>query len=236
MAGMRCGLAWRREQLPCPIRPVVHRLHPVPLRGSDEQGPAVLAAEHAGKAPSVDSDRAEYFAALQQAATSTDARVFANVGDADLIRLGIDANTLMIARLLTSDAHLDAMQAMIPEAQYNVLVGLASGQTPEEVWAEVSQYAPAERVDTSDVVKAMERSPGRVVFVQGNDELEKILEHPFARWRVFLHPAQRRIAYAQRYSGPVQVTGGAGTGKTVTALHRAAFLAGRGRRAAAASR
>ena len=71
----------------------------------------------------------------------------------------------------------------------------------------------------------MERTPGRVVFVKGNEELDKILEHPFAAWRIFLHPAQRKIAYAPRYAGPAQVTGGAGTGKTVTALHRAAYLA-----------
>ena len=71
----------------------------------------------------------------------------------------------------------------------------------------------------------MERTPSRVVFIDSNDELDKILEHPFAMWRVFLHPAQRKIAYAPRYSGPAQVTGGAGTGKTVTALHRAAYLA-----------
>ncbi len=79
--------------------------------------------------------------------------------------------------------------------------------------------------DTGNLVKAMERTPGRVVFVNGNEDLDKILEHPFAAWRIFLHPAQRKIAYAPRYAGPVQVTGGAGTGKTVTALHRAAFLA-----------
>lgn len=164
---------------------------------------------------------------LEQAATNTDTRLFAGVSDADLTRLGIDANTLMIARLLTSEAHLDAMQKMIPDVQYSVLIGLASGQSPEEVWEEVSQYAPEEQVDTTNVVAAMEHTPSRVVFVKGNDELEKILEHPFAKWRIFLHPAQRKIAYAQRYSGPTQVTGGAGTGKTVTAMHRAAFLAGR---------
>jgi hypothetical protein len=37
--------------------------------------------------------------------------------------------------------------------------------------------------------------------------------HPFAAWRILLHPAQRKIAYAPRYAGPVQVNGGAGTGK-----------------------
>ena len=55
MTGVRCGLAGCREQLPGPIRPLAHRrLHPVPLRGRDEQRRAVRAAEHAGKAPSAD--------------------------------------------------------------------------------------------------------------------------------------------------------------------------------------
>jgi superfamily I DNA/RNA helicase len=41
---------------------------------------------------------------------------------------------------------------------------------------------------------------------------------------VFLHPSQRQVVY-EDYSGPARVTGGAGTGKTVVALHRAARLA-----------
>jgi superfamily I DNA/RNA helicase len=164
---------------------------------------------------------------LEQAAAATDNRLFAQISDADLARLGIDENTRTIARLLTSDAHLDAMQQMIPEAQYNALYLLAGGLPVEEVWAEVAQYAPSgdAPVDTGNLVKAMERTPGRVVFVKGNEDLGKILEYPFAAWRIFLHPAQRKIAYAPRYAGPAQVTGGAGTGKTVTALHRAAYLA-----------
>ena len=50
---------------------------------------------------------------------------------------------------------------------------------------------------------------------------------PFAAWRTFLHPDQREIACQPSYAGPAQVTGGPGTGKTVTVLHRAAFLAER---------
>ena len=170
--------------------------------------------------------------ALEQAAQATDDRLFARISDADLTRLGIDENTRMIARLLTSHAHLDAMQSMIPEAQYNALYLLAGGLPVEEVWAEVAQYQSSEQaqgvpVDTGNLVQAMERTPGRVVFVKGNEELDKILEHPFAAWRIFLHPAQRKIAYAPRYAGPAQVSGSAGTGKTVTALHRAAYLANR---------
>ena len=163
--------------------------------------------------------------ALEKAAGATDKRLFANVSDTDLSRLGIDDNTRTIARLLTSESHLDAMQNMIPEAQYNALYLLAGGLSVEEVWAEVARYAPQGPVDTSNVVTAMERTPDRVVFVESNDELKRILEHPFAAWRIFLNQAQRKIAYTARYAGPAQVTGGAGTGKTVTALHRAAHLA-----------
>jgi len=63
--------------------------------------------------------------------------------------------------------------------------------------------------------------------VSGHEELQLVLAHPFAAWRMFLHPDQRTIAYRASYSGPAQVTGGPGTGKTVTLLHRAGFLAAR---------
>ena len=133
--------------------------------------------------------------------------------------------------LLASDAHLEALQTMLPEAQYAALYALACGMTVEEAWAQVAQYLPADtppaEVDPADLVTAMERTPGRVAFVSGPAELQRILADPFAAWRTFLHPSQRAIAYQPAYAGPAQVTGGAGTGKTVTALHRAAFLAER---------
>ena len=63
--------------------------------------------------------------------------------------------------------------------------------------------------------------------VRDEEELRLILAHPFAAWRAFLHPSQHEIAYRVSYSGSAQVTGGPGTGKTVTVLHRAAILAER---------
>ena len=84
-----------------------------------------------------------------------------------------------------------------------------------------------EQVDHGDLVAAVERRPDQVTVVSGQQELPLILAHPFAAWRTFLHPSQREIAYRPSYAGPAQVTGGPGTGKTVTVLHRAAFLAAR---------
>ena len=47
---------------------------------------------------------------------------------------------------------------------------------------------------------------------------------PWEKWTIFLHPAQRQ--WVERdYNGPARVSGSAGTGKTIVALHRAVHLA-----------
>src|SRR6185503_84347 len=46
----------------------------------------------------------------------------------------------------------------------------------------------------------------------------------------FLHPTQQQLV-ERDYNGPARVAGSAGTGKTVVALHRAAFLARHNRHA-----
>lgn len=169
--------------------------------------------------------------ALRRAADGNDRRLFDSVSDADFKRLGIDEDILPLVRLLTREDHLEALQRLLPSVQYDALLALACGMTVEEAWAEVSKHliepSPPEHVDPNDLAAAMARTPERVVLVRGPEELTRILAHPFDVWRVFLHPQQRRIAYRPSYNGPAMVTGGAGTGKTVTAVHRAAFLAQR---------
>jgi superfamily I DNA/RNA helicase len=56
------------------------------------------------------------------------------------------------------------------------------------------------------------------------DALSQALDYPWDKWTVFLHPAQRQII-EREYTGPARVSGSAGTGKTIVALHRAVFLA-----------
>jgi superfamily I DNA/RNA helicase len=168
---------------------------------------------------------------LRAAAGPEDKRLFADISDADLTRLGIDAQILSLVRPLASDADLEALQSVLPDPQYTALHALARGMTVDEAWAEVARFLPGdtppEQVDPGDLVSAMQRTPGQVTFVSGQEELQLILAHPFAAWRTFLHPSQRKVAYRASYTGPAQVTGGPGTGKTVTVLHRTAFLAAR---------
>jgi len=69
-----------------------------------------------------------------------------------------------------------------------------------------------------------ESSASSVLRISDTDAFAAVLERPIEDWMVYLHPAQRRPVTLSR-DGPVRVRGGAGTGKTVVALHRARHLA-----------
>lgn len=89
---------------------------------------------------------------------------------------------------------------MLPEQQYDVLLGLATGMKPEEIDRELVQaYArtavqKARASESDELGTAMARSHGRIALVSGADELLEILQRPFDAWRVFLHPSQYRVA------------------------------------------
>jgi superfamily I DNA/RNA helicase len=93
---------------------------------------------------------------------------------------------------------------------------------------------PVEKADpqvaTDDFTTAFHHPASQMQFVvvtEENDaELRAMLESDFSQWRTFLHPEQRAVAYRERWNGSFRLSGGAGTGKTVVAIHRAAFLVG----------
>lgn len=152
--------------------------------------------------------------------------LFDDISIADLTRLGVDKDLVPVLRLITTDRQLDSLARVLPDVQSDVLHGLASGLSVQDVWAELADRIVA-GVDTEDLLTAARRTPERIKFVSGPVELAAILAHPFDVWRTFLHPTQRDVAYRENYSGPALITGSAGTGKTVTGLHRAVFLAER---------
>lgn len=174
-------------------------------------------------------------AGLRARAAEEPSRLFtaATYPDKILRSLGVDTEILPIIRLIPDEGHLEALHKVLPEQQYDVLLGLATGMTPEEIDRELVQaYArTADEAtgagDSDELTTAMARSRGRVALVSGPDELMEIFERPFDAWRIFLHPSQHRVAYRDSYGGSARVTGGPGTGKTVVALHRAYHLARR---------
>ncbi|MBV6695888.1 UvrD-helicase domain-containing protein [Kitasatospora aureofaciens] len=168
--------------------------------------------------------------ALEKAATAAPTLLFAEYSDTVLRDLGIDDQVLRAVRTVVDKPQLEAFGTLLPEDQFEVLQFLAEGFKPEEVYRDVvverRPVAPVPESEQSLAV-AIANTTSRITLVSGPDELADILEKPFAAWRVFLHPSQRRVAYRASYRGPVQVTGGPGTGKTVVALHRVKHLLSR---------
>ena len=117
------------------------------------------------------------------------------------------------------------MQATLPVEAYEGLFLVAAGDTVEP-GAERTRDAgrPRRRSDGLRDRTDDPESQSRFVVVDDDEAMLAIMNAPLAQWRVFLHPTQRKLATGDR-SGPVRVLGGAGTGKTVLAMHRAKWLA-----------
>lgn len=141
------------------------------------------------------------------------APLFSHFTDDTLLGYGVPAEWLNDVRSATEDS-LFALAEHLPGEAAEALLELATGGKPR-----VSQ-PPAPATSPFDHPDAQRRF--RVM--RDVEELERALEFPWEKWTVFLHPDQRQFA-ERDYAGPARVSGSAGTGKTIVALHRAVYLA-----------
>jgi hypothetical protein len=151
--------------------------------------------------------------------------LFGSLGDRELLSLGVPEEMLPEVRALSSEQQLDALQSRLPVEGYEGLFLVAAGETVNQV-LNARETRVDRKVDISDFAAALAtpESQSRFVIVNDDEAMLAIMNAPLAQWRVFLHPTQQKLASGDR-SGPVRVLGGAGTGKTVLAMHRAKWLA-----------
>lgn len=152
--------------------------------------------------------------------------VFSDLSDRDLMALGVPEEMVPAARTIRSEDDLDAMRDELPVEAYEGLFLVLAGDSVSSILASRETRVDQD-IDTEDFAKAADRDESRSRFyvVEGENDLQAILSAPLEQWRVFLHPTQRRLATAN-FKGPSRILGGAGTGKTVLAMHRAKHLAG----------
>ena len=154
--------------------------------------------------------------------------LFSNLRDRQLIRLGIPPEQLSMVRHVITEEDLDRIESKLPAEAAEALYMLAAGYDYEQTLRELERTDTETRVDTSDFATALTNldSKRRFMVVEDELELQAMFNAPLEKWRVFLHPTQRSLV-ERDWNGPVRVLGGAGTGKTVVAMHRAKWLAGR---------
>lgn len=118
----------------------------------------------------------------------------------------------------------DLLQEKLGRSGVDILLSLASGDDYETV---KSTYRSSTKIDPDDIDSAIDNEASRMSFFKFDNEndMKIAAEYPLDKWRLFLHPDQRALV-EKDFNGAVRVTGGAGTGKTVAAMHRARHLAG----------
>jgi len=143
--------------------------------------------------------------------------LFDFLSEADLKSIGTPDEMLTVVRSFNTIEDLNNSKSNLPVDVYESLYYLAEGIPLNEILEDIK----AGKTD----INPMESSNAlKHAFIVTDDaQLEEVLNGSFEKWRIFLHPSQRVLSY-RNYPGPVKVTGGAGTGKTVCALHRAKYL------------
>jgi superfamily I DNA/RNA helicase/mRNA-degrading endonuclease RelE of RelBE toxin-antitoxin system len=158
--------------------------------------------------------------------------LFAGHKTDDLLLFGVPETLLPAVRALRTELSLDELARYLPAEAADALYLLAAGYSVDETLDELDRRTDRgepdlpEQVDVEDFAESLSRDESKRAFklLEDDDELAAMLAAPLEQWRVFLHPSQAKLV-TMHSNGSARVLGGAGTGKTVVAMHRARYLA-----------
>jgi len=139
-------------------------------------------------------------------------RLFEAIADEALLSYGVPEEWLEDVKAADEDRLLD-LAPHLPAEAAEALLNLATGSAPVPATPVAGDVDPFEHPDAKRRFRVMTNV----------EELERALAYPWDKWTVFLHPAQLETV-ERSYNGPARVSGSAGTGKTIVALHRAVHL------------
>ena len=133
------------------------------------------------------------------------------ISDEELLQYGVPEDNLVELKLADEDKILNLIDDL-PEEAAEAVLQLAAGHKPDK--RQEPHIDPFEHPDAKR----------RFRILDNVKEFEEALEYDWNKWVVFLHPIQRDLV-ERSFNGPYRVSGTAGTGKTVVAIHRAVHLA-----------
>lgn len=155
--------------------------------------------------------------------------LFQDFSDDELLSFGIPVQWIPDVRQANEDSLLALTDHLPAEAAEALLEIATGGRRPEVIQITSSVVETNEQDEALYSMAPMDPfehpdAERRFRVITNVEELERALEFPWDKWTIFLHPEQRQLV-ERDYSGPARVSGSAGTGKTVVALHRAVYLA-----------
>lgn len=141
--------------------------------------------------------------------------VFDGVEREKLLAIGVPEGLIGRVRGIRSEVDLEKLASVLPSEVYESIFYYMCGEPIDSIIATIAEGKAAEGEDK------LRSGNNRRNFVEltDDDALRRILELGMEEWQIFLHPSQRMLVDSD-YKGTMKVSGGAGTGKTVAALHR----------------
>ena len=146
--------------------------------------------------------------------------LYSQLSDEQLLAVGVPAVSLAMIRNITGLDELEKVEKNLPEDAFENLFYLADGANIDNLIFEIEE-GKVKSAALEDQVQSINNK--RSFVVADDDLLEELINGDLKKWQVFLHPSQRKLVEGS-FKGPIKVTGGGGTGKTVAALHRLKFL------------
>lgn len=141
--------------------------------------------------------------------------------DEQLQNIGVPPILLPSVRPINGLEELEAIESFLPDETFENLFFLFDGVDIEQIIFEVAEGKSKE----AEQEKQIQSANNQRSFFELTDDtlLNEMLEGTLQKWKIFLHPSQRTLVNGH-HKGSMKITGGAGTGKTVAALHRAKYL------------
>ena len=151
--------------------------------------------------------------------TPAEASFFSGIPEEKLLKIGIPQETIQRVMAIENLDDLDALEPILPVDAYENIFNIMDGENIDYIIAAIEEGQA--RSDEDKLLS--DNNKRRFVEITDDDALQQIIEQGMDKWQIFLHPSQRKLVDAE-YKGAMKVSGGAGTGKTIAAIHRLKYL------------
>ena len=146
---------------------------------------------------------------------------FAKYTDDQLMDIGVPAPLLASVRTVEHNEDLEKLYEYLPIEALESLSMLLEGTAYHLLVQTIEDGKTGDPdIETQQLSGNNLRS---FLPLESDDIIDRMISGELSKWKVFLHPTQRKLV-ERNAKGPIKITGGAGTGKTVAALHRALWL------------
>ena len=144
--------------------------------------------------------------------------LFSQYKEKDLLKIGIPSVLLPSLQQINNLDGLDALSDFIPPALFENLFFLTDGADIKTLITEIEE-GKISSADQDSQAKSINNQRSFIELDEDDAIFQDIIDGEWTKWKFYLHPSQRKIV-EYNSKGPIKVSGGAGTGKTVAAIHR----------------